>query len=111
VVVPNKEIFNKPVMNHSSASRRRVDFEIKIPPDVDLDEALRLAHDAVSSIERRDRSQEIELFFKSVEDTGTTLLVRFWIDSANEVEYLRARSLGIQRIKAAIDRRQHVQHV
>jgi small conductance mechanosensitive channel len=111
VVVPNKEIFNKPVVNHSSASRRRVDFEIKIPPDVDLDEALQLAHDAVSGIERRDRSQEIELFFKSVEDTGTTLLVRFWIDSADEVEYLRARSLGIQRIKAAFDRRQHVQHV
>jgi hypothetical protein len=37
--------------------------------------------------------------------------VRFWIDRADEVEYLRARSLGIQRIKAAIDRLQHVQHV
>jgi small conductance mechanosensitive channel len=110
VVVPNKEIFNKPVVNHSSASRRRVDFEIKVPPDVDLDEALQLAHDAVSSIDRRDHRQEIELFFKSVEDTGTTLLVRFWIDSADEVEYLRARSIAIQRIKGALDRRHQVQH-
>src|SRR5215510_14073042 len=39
VIVPNKEIFNKPVVNHSSALQRRVDFEIKVPPDVDLDEA------------------------------------------------------------------------
>ena len=110
VVVPNKEIFNKPVVNHSSASRRRVDFEIKIPPDIGLEEALQFAHDAVSAIDRRDRRQEVELFFKSVEDTGTTLLVRFWIDSADEVEYLRARSTAIQRIKGAFDRRQHVQH-
>src|SRR5215470_18064974 len=68
VVVPNKEIFNKPVVNHSSASRRRVDFEIKVPPEVDLYEALQLAHDGVSSIDRRDHRREIELFFKSVED-------------------------------------------
>jgi small conductance mechanosensitive channel len=110
VVVPNKEIFNKPVVNHSSALRRRVDFEIKVPPDVDLDEALQLAHDAVASIDRRDQRSEIELFFKAIEDTGTTLLVRFWIDSADEVEYLRARSTAIQRVKGSFDRRQHVQH-
>ena len=110
VVVPNKEIFNKPVVNHSSASRRRVDFEIKVPPDMDLDEGLQLAHDAVAAIDRRDQHSEIELFFKAVEDTGTTLLVRFWIDSADEVEYLRARSTAIQRVKGSFDRHQHVQH-
>ncbi|HKF68768.1 MAG TPA: mechanosensitive ion channel family protein [Vicinamibacterales bacterium] len=110
VVVPNKEIFNKPVVNHSSALQRRVDFEIKVPPDVDLDEALRLANQAVSGIDRRDKHREIELFFQSIDDTGTTLLVRFWIDSADEIEYLRARSAGIQRTKSAFDRRQQPQH-
>lgn len=110
VVVPNKEIFNKPVVNHSSASRRRVDFEIKIPPEVDLDEALELAREAVAGIERRDHRYEADLFFKSIEDTGTTLLVRFWIDSPDEVEYLRARSTAIQRVKSSLDHRHQVQH-
>jgi small conductance mechanosensitive channel len=110
VVVPNKEIFNKPVVNHSSASSRRVDFEIKIPPDVDLDEALQLARDAVTPIDRRNHHAEIELFFKSIEDTGTTLLVRFWIDSADEIDYLRARSSAIQRMKRSFDRRHQAQH-
>jgi small conductance mechanosensitive channel len=104
VVVPNREIYNKPVVNHSSTSRRRVDFDIKVPPDVDLDEALQLAQDAVSGIERRDPRRDIELFFKSIEDTGTTLLVRYWIDSADELDYLRARSSGIQRVKRSFDR-------
>lgn len=111
VVVPNKEIFNKPVVNHSIASRRRVDFDIKVPPDADLDEALKLAHDAVASIDRRDQRAEIELFFKSIEDTGTTLLVRFWIDSADELDYLRARSTGIQRVKRSFHRRLQTQRV
>ena len=110
VVVPNKEIFNKPVVNHSSASRRRVDFEIKVPPDADFDEALQLAHDGVAGIDGRDQRAEIELFFRSIEDTGTTLLVRFWIDSADEREYLRARSMGIQRVKRSFDRRLQAQH-
>jgi small-conductance mechanosensitive channel len=110
VVVPNKEIFNKPVVNHSSALRRRVDFEIKVPPDMDLDEALQLAHDAAAVIDRRDQQSEIELFFKALDEAGTTLLVRSWIDSADEVEYLRARSTAIQRVKGSFDRHQHVQH-
>jgi small-conductance mechanosensitive channel len=110
VLVPNKEIFNKPVVNHSNASRRRVEFEIKVPPDIDLEDALQLAHDAVSGIKRMEQRREIELFFKSVEDTGTTLLVRFWIDSTDEVEYLRARSTAIQRLKGSFDRRHQVQH-
>ena len=110
VIVPNKEIFNKPVVNYSSASKRRVDFEIKVPPEVDLDDALKLAHDGVSAIDRRDERHEIELFFQSIEDTGTKLLVRFWIDSADEVAYLRARSTAIQRVKGSFDRRYHAQH-
>jgi small-conductance mechanosensitive channel len=96
-------------VNHSSASRRRVDFEIKVPPDTDLEEALQLAHDAIAGVDRRDQRPAIELFFKSIEDTGTTLLVRFWIDSADELEYLRARSTGIQRVKQAFDRRHQTQ--
>jgi small-conductance mechanosensitive channel len=98
-------------VNHSSASRRRVDFEIKVPPDADLDEALQLAHDAIAGIDGRDQRAEIELFFQSIEDTGTTLLVRFWIDSADEREHLRARSLGIQRVRRSFDRRHQAQPV
>jgi len=110
VIVPNKEIFSKPVVNHSSAAGRRVDFEIKVPLDADLEAALHTARDAVTSIERRDRSKDIELFFKSVEDTGIPLLVRFWINSGDEVEYLRARSSAIQRIKQAFAHLDQPQH-
>jgi hypothetical protein len=51
------------------------------------------------------------LFFKSIEDTGTTLMVRFWIDRGDELEYLRARSTGIQRLKRAFDRRHQARRV
>jgi small conductance mechanosensitive channel len=110
VIVPNKEIFSKPVVNQSSARSRRVDFEIKVPADADLDEVLHFARDAVASIEHRDRQKEIELFFKSVEDTGIPLLVRFWITSGDEAAYLRARSTAIQRVKQAFDHIRRPQH-
>jgi small conductance mechanosensitive channel len=110
VVVPNKEIFNKPVVNHSSASKRRVDFQIKVPPDVDLDEVLQLARQALGGVDRKDEGREVELFFNSVEDAGITLLVRFWIASADEVAYLRARSTAIQRVIGSFERRRQRQH-
>jgi small conductance mechanosensitive channel len=110
VIVPNKEIFSKPVVNHSSASGRRVDFEIKVPPDTDLEEALHFARDAVNGIDRRDQRRDIELFFKSVEDTGIPLLVRFWISSGDEIEYLQARSTAIQRVKQSFEHLRHPQH-
>jgi small conductance mechanosensitive channel len=110
VVVPNKEIFNKPVVNHSSASKRRVDFEIKVPPDVDLDDVLQLAHEALAGVDRKDEPREVELLFNSIVDHGITLLVRFWIASADEVDYLRARSTAIQRLKRSFDRARQPQH-
>lgn len=103
VIVPNKEIFNKPVVNHTSAPRRRVDIEIKVPLDDDIEVALNLARDAIAGVEKRDPQREIELFFKSIEDTGLPLLIRFWINCDAEIDYLRARSAAIQRVKRAFD--------
>ncbi len=103
VIVPNKEIFNKPVVNHTSAPRRRVDIEIKVALDDDIEVALNLARDAIAGVEKRDPQREIELFFKSMEDTGLPLLIRFWINCDAEIDYLRARSAAIQRVKRAFD--------
>jgi small conductance mechanosensitive channel len=102
VLIPNKDIFNKAVINHTASSVRRVDVETPVAAQSDLAETLRVAGTAVADIEGRDRDREIELFFKSGSDGNLILLVRFWIGWKDEAGYLRARSEAIQHLRRAL---------
>jgi small conductance mechanosensitive channel len=110
VLVPNKEVFDKPVINHSASPRRRVDIEVNVSSRDNLDEVLAVARDALSGVPGRDPDQEIELFFKSLGDATLTLMMRFWIDCADELDFLRARSTAIHRVKQAFDAHHLAQH-
>jgi small conductance mechanosensitive channel len=103
VLVPNREIFGKPIINHTAAATRRVDLEVNVSYRADLDQVLNVAQEAIAAVEGRDPSREIELFFKSLGDSTLTLMMRFWIHYGSEVEYLRARSAAIRRVKHAFD--------
>jgi small-conductance mechanosensitive channel len=105
VLIPNKDIFNKPVINNSAAAARRVDIELPIPPDGDLKQTLTAAHAAIVRIGGRAQDREIELFFRTTGDGAVTLLARFWIASTSETAYLRAKSDAIQYLKRAFDAR------
>jgi small-conductance mechanosensitive channel len=50
VLIPNKDIFNKPVINNSAAAARRVDVELPVPADGDLKQTLTAAHGANARI-------------------------------------------------------------
>lgn len=103
VLIPNKEILGKPVINHTAVVLRRVDIEVNVSYRDDLDQVLAVAREAIAGVEGRDSDREIELFFESFGDTTVTLMIRFWIECADELDYLRARSTAIQRVKHAFD--------
>jgi small-conductance mechanosensitive channel len=103
VLIPNKDIFSKPVINHSASATRRVDVEIPISSRDNPSAILKIARASVAAIGGLAGNHEIELFFKNINETTMTLLVRFWITSKNETDYLRARSEAIQRVKDALD--------
>ncbi len=103
VHVPNSEVFQNPVVNFSRTGTRRVEIAVGVSYDDDLEEAKRIAVEAVEQIESRDRSRDVELFYEEFGGSSINFKVRFWIDFAKQVEYLAARSEGIMRIKRAFD--------
>ncbi len=103
VHVPNSEVFQNPLVNFSRAGTRRVEIAVGVSYDDDLEEAKRIAVEAVEQIESRDRSRDVELFYEEFGGSSINFKVRFWIDFAKQVEYLAARSEGIMRIKRAFD--------
>jgi len=103
VWIPNKEVFNKPVVNHSASPARCIDLELPVSSRDDLRQVMTVAGAAMAEVGSRIPSRDVQLFFKAIGDNSVTLMIRFWIGSSDETDYLRARSEAILRVKEAFN--------
>lgn len=103
VLIPNKQVFENPIMNFSTRGRRRVDLKIGVSYGDDLAKAREVALAAVEGIAGRIADREAELFYDEVGESSITFSLRFWINFSSQADYLRARSEAIERLKKAFD--------
>jgi small conductance mechanosensitive channel len=104
VLIPNKQVFENPITNYSTTGRRRIDLKAGVSYGDDLEKVRRIAIRAVEQVSARQPDTEVELFFEEIADSAIRLVVRFWIDfTAQQADYLRARSEAIERLKRAFD--------
>lgn len=103
VHIPNKLVFENPIVNYSTLGQRRIDLGCGVAYGDDLEKAGRLAVEAVEAIETRDPEREVELFYTEFGDSSINFIVRFWIPYRKQTDFLTARGEAIQRIKAAFD--------
>jgi small-conductance mechanosensitive channel len=103
VLVPNKLIFENPIMNYSAVGRRRVDLSLGVSYGDDLAKAREVAIRAVEGVSTRLPDREVELFYEEFGDSSIDFTVRFWIPFTRQKVYLAARSEAIERIKKAFD--------
>jgi small-conductance mechanosensitive channel len=103
VLVPNKHIFENPIMNYSAGGRRRVDLSLGVSYGDDLAKAREVAVRAVEGVSTRLPDREVELFYEEFGDSSIDFTIRFWIPFTRQKEYLAARSEAIERIKRAFD--------
>ena len=106
VIIPNKEVFQNPVINFSRHGVRRVDIPVGVSYGDDLERAAEIARTAVQSVPDRDTTREVEVFFTGFGGSSIDFTLRFWIPFEHQVEYMRARSRAIVAIKAAFDENQ-----
>lgn len=62
VIIPNKDVFQSPIENFSILGKRRLDLQVGVSNNDDLEFAAQTATDAVKNIEGLDTSEEITLF-------------------------------------------------
>jgi small conductance mechanosensitive channel len=104
VLIPNAQVFKNPIINYTAPGSRRIDIGVGVSYGDDLEEARRVAIEAVDGIEARDRSRDIDLFYEAFGDSSINFSIRFWIPFRDrEGAYLAARSEAIIRIKKAFD--------
>ncbi len=103
VIIPNKDVFQSAIVNYTDTKSRRVDIEVGVSYADDLRRVEEVAAKAVSEIDPRDSSRDVEVFFTGFGDSSINLVVRVWIQQADQLAYLRTRSQAIVAIKSAFD--------
>lgn len=102
-IIPNKDVFQTPLVNFSQSGRRRVDLKVGVSYGDDLERAQRIAVEAVAGIPGREPDRDAELFYEGFGESSIDFSLRFWIAFAKEPDYLLARSEAVKRIKKAFD--------
>lgn len=103
VLIPNKQVFENPIMNYSSTGERRVDLRLGVSYGDDLEKARRIAMSAVEEVSTRIPDREVEFFYEEFGESSIDFVVRFWIKFARQPDFLAAQSEAIERIKKAFD--------
>ena len=101
VFIPNRQIFQEPVINYTLSRTRRIDLAVGISYGEDLEQVRDVTLEAVREVPQRDRSTEVELYYNEFGDSSINFRVFFWITFRNQMQYLAACSEAIMRIKAA----------
>ena len=103
ILVPNKEIFQNPIINYTHTPQRRLDFVMGTAYGDDMRRVREVVLNAVLGVPARDTGRSPELFFESFADSSINFCVRIWLKQSDELSYLNARSEAMIAIKAALD--------
>ena len=103
VTIPNSLVLENPIVNFTASGQRRIDLPVGVSYGDDLAKVKRIAIEAVETIEYRDTSRPVELFYEGFGDSSINFTLRFWIDFKTQPDFLLARSDAVMKIKAAFD--------
>lgn len=101
VWIPNQQIFKNPITNYTQTGARRVELSVGVSYGDNLEHVQRITTDAIKTMQGLHPEREVELYFKEFGDSSIVFDVYFWIQFAQQREYLQARSTAIMRVKAA----------
>ncbi len=102
VILPNKDVLQNPITNYSRTGERRVDIDLGVAYDSDLERVREVAVSAIEGIDYRDVERAPEFYYTEFGDSAVGLSVRFWLDLASDhSNFLEARSRGIEAVRRA----------
>ena len=104
ICIPNRKLFEAPLINYTRSGCRRVDVDVRVSYDSDLEEVKEAAIEAVEDVPERDTSKDTAIVFEGFGASSIDLSVRFWIEYPDQ-DFLAARSNAVLGIKRVFDER------
>jgi small conductance mechanosensitive channel len=103
VLIPNKDVYNNPLVNLTETPDLRVEVALGVGYDDDLRAARDATHDALESLPMRNADKPVQVFFTGFGSSSIDFVARFWIHARSQADVLEARSEAIIAVKDAID--------
>ncbi|WP_299059590.1 mechanosensitive ion channel family protein [uncultured Polaribacter sp.] len=105
VVLPNKTILENPFKNYSLTTKMRISIQCGVEYGADLKKVEKLTTETIRKNFNQDEiGKKVEFYFTEFGDSSINFLCRFWVDSENALEKLKAKSNAIIQIKQAFDK-------
>jgi small-conductance mechanosensitive channel len=98
IIIPNKDIFQKPITNYSLSGDRRIDIVLTLPFKTDADRIGQSLIKSLSDIPNIKKDKKPEVYF--LDYTGDTIKIEIWcwIDNTTASDYTRAKHEVIKKI-------------
>lgn len=97
IIVPNKDIFQKPIINHSLSTTRKIQLSLLIPynkePTLVLKDLIETITGSISNI-----SREPDIYFENIEGANLKVTITLWIDNNSIDAYNKARHEMISNV-------------
>lgn len=102
VSVPNKEIFQNPMINYTRFGKRRADIVGAVSYNEDLREVSKIALKALESVPNV-IAKDTTFLFENFNDSGIDFKIRIWVNSNQFGDYLKFINDTIIVLKEAFD--------
>ncbi len=103
VIVPNKEVLTHPLINYHTTGLRRVEIEVGISYDDDIEKASQVVKDGIAKFDFLAEDKDVEVVASAFGGSSIDLKVRYWIPSPGDKPYPAAVHEGVVAIKKAFD--------
>jgi len=103
VIIPNKDVFQNPIENFTLLGKRRVDLVVGISYGEDLENVKEITINAVKNISGLSSDEDVTMFYTEFSDSSINYIIRLWIDTTKQVNFLEVKSQAIICIKKAYD--------
>lgn len=105
VIMPNKTILENPFKNYSLTTKMRIALECGVEYGADLEKVEALTKKIIAdNFNQQEIGKNVEFYYTEFGDSSINFLCRFWVDSVNALEKLKAKSNAIIEIKKAFDK-------
>jgi small conductance mechanosensitive channel len=102
VLIPNADVFTKPITNYTRAASRRVELDVSVALDSDLELIRRAALGAIATVPGLLDAPPPRVLFRNFGPAKIVLSVYYWIDTELTDE-VGAKDVGLRAVKAAFD--------
>lgn len=103
IIIPNKNIFQNSIINHSKPGEHRIDLEVGISYGDDLEKVKNITLNAVKDMKDILHQKGVEFYYTGYGDSSINFVLRFWVLYSSPKDYFAPKSEAIMRIKKAYD--------